>query len=581
MDFRVRFVERPLGETKMAEQTAAIRSDSSIRNVTVNNAGLAMMASIVGKRIPKYLKDHIGDALADTMSGNFDDDGETEGDVFASVYGEVLGPLFTCLERDGDFTIIRLVRSRQTGSQKKRPDLLLVDKSSGLVMLQECKGHCSDYYSVEERPDSFDICQRMRDLRNDAKRGQMVWPAPDQIGPRRVQVSGRGSRITLPFPHAERSVVVTAVPDGRTARPSFSPDPPGHENCETSCKSCLFNGGPTLVTVLSTEGIPDGECLDAGGMNFLDWYKACERAIWGRAHGSFGKAYSSLLNAWTQMETSSETQRGSIPLLTGLVEEAIDRKVFVDFRPIWSTLENVHLPEELMTAMHELHDVQGEMRPPRIQEGSARKLGGMLFGGKERERLSAEEIIGNWQFQVGMERGTEDKTTLAETNISEETAGVLELSIVPQNMGNETSPDDLRWGLSEILAGDRIPPGIIYDSFAEEDVEWINTQRKETKRYHLGKSLRGPWFPFSPIMYSQRLLDEMRHCCPECNMLAAMIMDCQRHWRHWPEPFFFDHIFRHRLHRFPWDRPGDPRGWRGGLIAYVTSDARAFMRIPY
>ncbi len=184
MNFRVRFAERPLSETRMADQTAAVRSDSSIRELRIDNTGFAMMASIVGKRIPKYLKDHIGDALKGTISGNFDDDGETEGDVFVSIYGEILGPLFTCLERDGDFTIIRLVRSRNTTNQSKRADLLLVDKTSGLVMLQECKGHCSDYYSLEDGQNSFDICQRLRDLRNDAKRDQMVWPGPDQIGSR-------------------------------------------------------------------------------------------------------------------------------------------------------------------------------------------------------------------------------------------------------------------------------------------------------------------------------------------------------------------------------------------------------------
>lgn len=375
MDFRVRFVERPLGENKLAEQTAAIRCNSSIRDIRITNTGLAMMASIVGKRIPKYLKDHIGDALNDTISGNFDDDGETEGDVFASVYGEILGPLFTCLERDGDFTIIRLVRSQNTNGQGKRADLLLVDSSSGLIMLQECKGHCSDYYSVEEQPDSFDICQKMRELRNKAKRDQMVWPSPDQISSRRVRVSGRGTRIALPFPHAERSVVVTAVPDGRTAMPSFNPNPPPHENCDESCKSCFFDGGPTLITVLSTEGVQNNARLGPDGMKFIDWYKACERAIWGSAHGSFGKAYSSLLGVWMHMETSTGAQRKSIPLLTGLVEEAINRKVYVDFHPIFGTSENVRMPDDLMTRLKELHYIQGDIQPPHIREGSPREIG--------------------------------------------------------------------------------------------------------------------------------------------------------------------------------------------------------------
>ncbi|MCX7428398.1 MAG: hypothetical protein NTW96_22560 [Planctomycetia bacterium] len=582
MELRVRFVERPLSETKMTGQTAAVQSDSSLRQATISDAGLAMMASIVGKRLPKYLRDHIGCALLDTMVGNFDDDGETEGDVFASVYGEILGPLFTCLERDGDFTVIRLVRHRERIDRTKRADLLLLDQSSGLVMLQECKGHCSDYYSVAEDSDSLDICQRMRNLRNVGKR-QLIWPAPDQIGTRRVRLSSFGKHIALPFLHGERSVVVTAVPDGRTASPSFSPDVPSHENCEASCKSCLFNGGPTLITVLSVEDIPDSKCFGPDERSFLDWYKACERAIWGRAHGSFGQAYSSLLGAWRQMETSTEEQRRSIPFLTGLVEEAVNRKVFVDFRPIWRAFEKTTpMPEELIAMIRELHDVQGEMHRPHIHEGSARQLGQMLFGGEYRERPSTEEIIGNWQFQVGMERGNHQREALpAEANISERASGLLELVMVPQSVSQESSPDNLQWGLSEILAGDRIPPEIIYDAFVEEEVAWTNIEREEIKRYRLGRSLRGPWFPFLTMIYSQRLLDEMRHCCPECDMLADMIANWQRHWsRYWKEPFFYHHMFEHHHQRSLRDRIGGRWDLDADVIAYVTSDARAFLRIP-
>ncbi len=582
MELRVRFVERPLSESKISELTAAVQSNSSLREATVSDVGLGMMASIVGKRLPKYIKDHIGRALSDTMAGNFEDSGETEGDVFVSVYGEILGPLFTCLERDGDFMVIRLMPSEGGKNRRKRADLLLVDRLSGLVMLQECKGHCSDYYSVVEAPDSFDICQRIRELRNKGKREQMVWPTPNQIGARRVRVSGPGNRIALPIPHAEQSVVVTVIPDGRTASPSFLPDSPGHDNCEESCKSCLFNGGPTVITVLSSERFPDGACLGTGGMNFLDWYKACERAIWGRAHGSFGQAYSSLLSAWNQVEKPAQTQRESIPLLIGLVEEAVKQKVFVDFRPIWMTFENVRLPEELTSMVRELHDVQGDMPLPRIQEGSARQLGRMLFGGEEQEKPSIEKAIGNWQFRVGMERGEpEAKATLAESNISEVTSGLLEIVMVPQNASHKDTPDDLQWGLSEILAGDRIPPDIIFDAFVEEEVEWTDIEKEETKHYHLGKSLRGPWFPFWPMMYNPRLLDEMRHCCPECDMLAHMIIDWQRNWRHWPSPFLFHQLFRHRHHRFPWNHMGGPWGFGVQPIAYVTSDARAVLWVPY
>ena len=576
MELRVRFVERPLSERKMSKTTSAVQSKASIRKALVSDAGLAMMASIVGKRMSRYLKNHIGCALSDTMSGNFDGGGETEGDVFAAVYGEILGPLFTCLERDGDFLIIRLMPSRQTQNQRKRADLLLVEQSRGSVMLQECKGHCSDYYSVADDQDSFDICQRMRALRNTAKREQMIWPSPHQLGPRRVRITGRGNHIVLPFPQAERSVVVTAVPDGRTERPSFSPNPPAHENCQDSCKACLFDGGPTLVTVLSTERIADDTQVGPEGMSFLNWYKACERAIWGNAHGSFGQAFSSLLGTWRKLETSTETQVASVPLLSGLVAQAVARKVFVDFPPIWGACEQIRPPEELMIALRNSHDIQGDMPHPAVREGSARQLGQMLFG-VEGEGPHIERVVGNWQFSAGGENARRGGGgTSVEVSVANPSAGMLDLVVVPQ--GKDQSPSDLRWGLSEILAGGRIPPEFIYEAFTEEEAMWENVETGETKRYHLGHTLRGAWFPSWPWLYDRRMLEEMRHCCPACDEMAHMLTHWEEHWRHCPEPLIFLHHFRHRRHRYPSDRlytnDCDP-------MAFVTNDSRAVLRIPY
>lgn len=576
MELRVRFVEKPLSERKMSGTTAAIQSDTSIRKASMSDAGLAMMASIVGKRIPKYVKDHIGCALLDTMSGNFDDDGETEGDVFASVYGEILGPLFTCLERDGDFLIIRLMPSRQARNQGKRADLLLVEQSRGSVMLQECKGHCSDYYSVADDEDSFDICQQMRDLRNAAKREQMIWPSPDQLGPRRVRITGRSSHVVLPFPQAERSVVVTAVPDGRTAAPSFSPNPPAHENCEESCKTCLFDGGPTLVTVLSTERIEDDTCVGPDGMTFLNWYKACERSIWGRAHGSFGRAFSFLLGTWRRLETSTETQVASVPLLSGLIEQAVDRKLFVDFRPIWGACEEIRPPKELMMALRTLHNIQGDMPHPAVREGSASQLGQMLVGMKD-EGPDIERVVGNWQFSVGRENvSQEGRGTSVEVCVAKPFSGTLEIIVVPQ--GADQSPSDLRWGLSEILAGGRMPPEFVYEAFVEEEVRWEYAERGESRGYHLGHTLQGPWFPFWPWIYDRRMLEEMRHCCRACDEMAHMLMHWEKHQPHWPEPFFIHHHFRHRLHRYPWDQL---YGYDFHPLAFVTNDSKAMLRIPY
>ncbi len=572
MDLRVRFVERPLQEREMAPQTAAVRSDSSLRRATITNGGLAMLASIVGKRLPRYVKDHIGYALLDTMHGDFDDDGETEGDVLASVYGEILGPLFTCLERDGDFTIIRLVSSRDLRTQKKRADLLLLDRSSGLVMLQECKGHCSDYYSAAVALDEFDICRRLRERRNRGKRQQMMWPDPSQLGTRRVHISGIGGRVALPVPHAEQSVVVTAVPDGRTARRFFSPDPPDHENCKDSCKTCLFQGGPTLITVLSSEPVSNGKSLGTDGLSFLDWYRACERAVWGRAHGAFGQAFSSLLGAWRGTWTSLDMPHPDTPILAGLVEEAIEQKVFVDFPPIWSALEAIQLPQVLVSAMQELQDTQGEASRPELRSTNELQLSRILFGGDEDEGVSLENAIGNWRLNVGVPWKIQ-----AEVNISMSISGLIELTMVPTGAGEKNAADLLVWGLSRILAGDDVPPDFIYASFENEVVEWANPEREETKQFSLGKSLRIPRFSPAPMAYSKRAIEELRR-----SDYGDLIADKIVKWhsgsnRPWPDSLFGLYC----LQTYHANRRPRTLGRGGETIAYVTNDARAVLRIPY
>lgn len=201
MELHVRFVALPLRTPPLATITAAVRSCTSLRHASISHAGLAMLSSIIGKRLSTFLCDRLGRALEDTLAGRFEDGEVTEGDVFASIYGELLGPLFTCLERDGDFTTIRLVSP--TGGRSTRADLLLVDESSGLVMLRECNGYCCDDDVVAADPGSLDVRRRIRDQRNEGRRSQLVWPAAAQISSRRVGISASSPRTSLPVAHAD------------------------------------------------------------------------------------------------------------------------------------------------------------------------------------------------------------------------------------------------------------------------------------------------------------------------------------------------------------------------------------------
>jgi hypothetical protein len=330
------------------------------------------------------------------------------------------------------------------------------------------------------------------------------------------------------------------------------------------------------VTVLSTEPVENDTCVGPEGMSFLNWYKACERAIWGNAHGSFGQAFSSLLGTWRRLETSTETQVASIPLLSDLVGQAVDRRVFVDFRPIWGACEEIRPPEELMIALRTSHDTQGDMPRPAVREGSASQLGQMLFG-MEGEGSNIERAIGNWQFRAGGENTRRGgRGTPVEVCVASPSAGMLDLVVVPQGEGQ--SPSDLRWGLSEILAGGTIPPEVIYEAFTEEEVMWENAETGDTKRYHLGHTLRDTWFPFWPLLYDRRMLEEMRHCCPACDEMAHILMYWEEHWRHFPEPIFFHRHFRHHHHRYPWNRL---YAYNSCPVAFVTNDSKAILRIPH
>lgn len=276
------------------------------------------------------------------------------------------------------------------------------------------------------------------------------------------------------------------------------------------------------------------------------------------------------------MEVPSQTRNMGVPLLIGMLEAAVEQRVFVDFRPIWQRCEEVHAPGDLVTALRGLHDIQGEMPRPVIREGSARQLGQMLFG-MEGERSLSERTIGNWQFSaVGEQAQQSGEGTPAELSVSRPSSGVLEFVLVPQ--GADQSPSDLRWGLSEILAGDRVPPEMIYERFVEEAVVWERIESGRTTRYHLGNTLRGEWFPFWPWVCDRRMLEEMLHCCPPCHEIARMLMHLEEHWEHYPPHILLHHHFKGHHHGFPWDRRG---GFGFGPAAFVTNDSKAVLRIPY
>ena len=185
----------------------AIIDDSSLRRVRISDTGIEMLTAIVGRGMTPSLRRVVAESLRETMEGRIPFADQAADSILTEVYGEIIGPLMTCLERGGDFEIIRL--ERQDGA-----DLLLVDKQAKRVILQECKGTFADYVKTKSSPSSLDVCQQLRKQRNKGRQ-QLRWPEAGEIGSRRVRVRGMQPPGACPIPCAERTVVVTAVPDGR------------------------------------------------------------------------------------------------------------------------------------------------------------------------------------------------------------------------------------------------------------------------------------------------------------------------------------------------------------------------------
>lgn len=568
-DLRIRFVERPLSERPLTPQAQAIIDDSSLRRVRISDTGIEMLTAIVGRGMPPSLRRVVAESLRETMEGRIPFGDEAAANILTEVYGEIIGPLMTCLERGGDFEIVRLAR-------EEGADLLLVDKKNRRVILQECKGTFADYVRARTNPTSLDVCQQLRNQRNKGKQ-QLRWPEPDEIGSRRVNVRGMQPAGACPIPCAERTVVVTAVPDGRLRKCAAQITAPVHDPCDKNCvKHCLFSPDPALVCVLSSERDVDPSELGDNTRDFLDHYKACERAIWGNAHGSVGDALASMMSSAAHLDVPVFTAEGGVSILTGLMERAIERNVFVDFRPVFEASELLRQPA-LTRSLHYLHDMQGDIPRPRVTDVEMGELSRMFYGTEGESQQ--ERLVGNWQYRAARP-GAEGEGTLVESCIQRTAQGNLEMRLVPRQVSQQRSPDDLRWGISEMLSGGRFPPEYVYELFmdevaSQETGEQHSRNEGRARTFLLGQTLSSGslYWPFWLPFVDRMVLREMHSCCPECDMLAILIE------RRLPFPLGFSqwrHLHRHHRRHI---RPG-VAGPGDSPLAFVTTDSRGLMSLP-
>lgn len=565
MELNVRLIERPLRESSLRMQTQELQKPTSLRRAEISETGIEMVSAIVGRRLAPSFKRVLSSALSETINGQLESGG-IGGDLLAEVYGEIFGPLFTCLERGGDYTIIRLAVPKGKGRQSKMADFLLLDQGNDRIMLLEAKGHCSDHEAVRQNPNTLDICRKLRKMRNEG-RNQLLWPTPDLLTDRFVHVPALEDRRTFPVPATEECVVATVIPDGRLSSANFPIIPPPHANCANPCTSCLHQPGNNLITVLSSQDLGGDGFMRSGAKEFLDWCKASERAVWGRAHGSFGIAFASLLSAWNNLEIPSDTRRLSVPFLTEIAHEAIQQNVYVDFGPVWDMVGQIQAPDNLHHLLQNLQSHQGDAPRPHVSEGSPEQIGRLIFGSESGTSASAAPA-GNWHVLL---RAPGEKPDLipCEIHIRPPKSGMLELSIVPQKRNDQSVVKHLCWGLAEIIAAGRFPTGAVYDYFTDEIVKWRRPEQEEPSRYLLGRSLGGLWWPMWPHAIDPRLLDKMHRCCPACDEFAHLV-------ERWP---FFPRFFWRHDHRRPpsWTT----FGYSYGATAFVTTDGRAVLRIPY
>ncbi len=232
-----------------------------------------MLTALVGRGMSPTLRRVVLDVLLETMQRKIPLGDVSKDNIFTEVYGEIFGSLVTCLERGGDFEIIRL-------AQVKGADMLLINRESQEVILQECKGSLADYVKVRKDSSCLDVCLQVRNQRNKGRQ-QLQWPETSIITSRRVQIKNSQRSQLGALLHTEKTVVVTVVPDGRLSTYGRSIDLPPRKPCITNCVDhCLFNPKATLLCVLSSERVegaaismmvlePSSICIKR--VNVLSW----------------------------------------------------------------------------------------------------------------------------------------------------------------------------------------------------------------------------------------------------------------------------------------------------------------------
>jgi hypothetical protein len=425
----------------------------------------------------------------------------------------------------------------------------------------------SDYY--------LDLCQRIRCRRNEGIK-QLQWPTENEFSSRRVRVGAEGTVPLSVIPCAEKAVVVTAIPDGRLRPPGSIVEPPARASCKTSCISpCLFTPEPALITVLSCEPVDSARPLDQRTRTFLDWYKACERAIWGNAHGSVGELFSKTLVSWRRLEAPLEARSATVPILTGLLEEAVQQRVFIDFAPIIESSEVTRYDDLRETVMY-YRDLQGEVNRPEVTPIEPEALGKLLYGTQEQEEPPSR-AIGNWSF-VATSPTVEGRGTSVEVSVQPDADEYVTMRVVPSEIAMPNAVDDVIWGISSIIAADSSGASYVHDLFADERAFWVHRHGQDEEPqgqegFFLGKTIDtwSPLWPRSPFL-DERVLRDMHDCCPECDILADAIENSQLRHPFWGRSC----LYRSRAKLTPWWPSWNRVGW----TAFVTNDARGFSRLP-
>ena len=559
--FNTRFVERPLTERPIEPLCQAVQDNNSRREFTISDNGVAMLAALVGKKIPQSLLPVIAACLQDILDGNGGDD-SGHGGLLTEVYGEILGPLMTCLERQGDFEIIRLLKPRDG----QLPDILIVDKGSHHVILQECKATCC---TIGHASNKLDVCRTIKDYKNDGAK-QLNWPDANALRASngRVRISPASGDLARLLACSERSVVVTAIPDGEIQKLGRTIEAPERIACSNSCaENCLYQPGPHIITGLFSEKCDDPSASETL-WEFIGSYGATEKAAWGGAHGCFSDLYSNMIASFSSLSREREMVPDGTSLtsfLTGPIEYAIQHQLYVDIRRIASACSEYlsgPLQQSVFNTVHTLASIQGDVQRPASRESSTREFHTMIMGA---ERQSERSPVGNWTFHSrNPEANSQSNGTMIEAQVRQSSDGYLDVTLVPARLSSDNVADDIQWALAETVGGEYASD--VSGAFVDEIVHYRCREEGPPREFRLGRVLNTPCWPWPA---SQDQLDHMHDCCPFCDHLA--------HWmeNHWLEPFRSWHRFwrHHQRHHVPhWGN--------GGLVAFVTTDGRGRLRIP-